>query len=291
MDILIDYRERELIGEMDSPELTKWASEITYNTTNLPVGDILIQTKSQPPTPVCIIERKTYSDYASSISDFRTKNQIERLLQLRSKYPNLIIIYLIEGKCLEEYPGKVDRYAIYSSIANRLIRDNVHVIMSTGVSDTIKLISRLYFKLIEHKMTTSIGTVGSGNESGVIGDAGSGGAPGAVGTAGSGGAGDGTTENVETVVGTESDNSSYLKTLKLSKKDQLTPEIWYLCTLAQIPGVSRTIAEDIAKVYPSLTSLIAAYKENGQDILKNIQLKSRKLGPTISRRIHQYLAL
>lgn len=39
---------------------------------------------------------------------------------------------------------------------------------------------------------------------------------------------------------------AYLKTIKLVKKDNMTPENCYLCQLAQIPGVSLETAKIVA---------------------------------------------
>ena len=91
----------------------------------------------------------------------------------------------------------------------------------------------------------------------------------------------------------------YLKTIKLSKKENMTPENCYLCQLSQIPGVSIDMANLVAKLYPSLRDLILTYErmteiENKENLLANIMIpiandKQRKLGKIISKRIYQYL--
>jgi len=49
--------------------------------------------------------------------------------------------------------------------------------------------------------------------------------------------------------------------VKTKKKDNVTPHICYLLQLSQIPGISMKIANDIATVYPTLSSLILSIRD------------------------------
>ena len=65
--------------------------------------------------------------------------------------------------------------------------------------------------------------------------------------------------------GDELDNSktSYLETVKVAKKDNMTPKLCNILQLSQIPGVSKQTAEVIINKYGSLTNLIIEYNKLG----------------------------
>jgi ERCC4-type nuclease len=91
---------------------------------------------------------------------------------------------------------------------------------------------------------------------------------------------------------------NYIETIKLKKKDNLTPLNCNILQLAQIPGVSKNMASSIIKNYSSIANLILQYNsiesKNKEAFLKNISYstsseKVRKIGPVISKRIYEYL--
>lgn len=88
----------------------------------------------------------------------------------------------------------------------------------------------------------------------------------------------------------------YLKTIKLAKKDNMTPNNCYVCQLSQIPGVSIDMADVIANQYPSMLHLVQAYQRSDDQpnmlaelVLPIANHKTRRLGNVISVRIHQYI--
>ena len=98
--------------------------------------------------------------------------------------------------------------------------------------------------------------------------------------------------------GTETDKSqeTYVSTIKLKKKDNLTPENCYLLQLSQIPGISTNIAQAISKKYPNFNKLYSNYNliENKELMLKNLEYpiannKVRKIGKKTSEKIYNYL--
>ncbi len=207
---------------------------------------------------MCIIERKTYDDYASSITDKRLKNQAMRITQLKKADPNLIVMYLIEGASIskdKKYRNGIDRNSIYSSIVNKVLRDNFTIFRSSNPNDTALILAKLYDKIPEHLDPSKQ---------------------------------EQTDERLE-----------YLKTIKLAKKDNMTPENCYLCQLAQIPGMSIDTANIIAEVYPSFRNLVLAYEEcsslkQKQLMLAELQIpiandKTRRLGKVLSQRIYEFV--
>ena len=73
MDIIIDYREKDLIKDMNN---TNTNDKLTISHENLELGDIQFHVNG---TCILIFERKTVSDLAASISDGRYKEQSHRL--------------------------------------------------------------------------------------------------------------------------------------------------------------------------------------------------------------------
>ena len=87
---------------------------------------------------------------------------------------------------------------------------------------------------------------------------------------------------------------NYLDTIKICKKDNMTPKLCNIVQLSQIPGVSKQMGEIIIEKYGSLTHLILEYTKLNDlkdklEFLKNIELTNRKIGPVISKRIYEFL--
>ena len=98
---------------------------------------------------------------------------------------------------------------------------------------------------------------------------------------------------IKTKVELDNPKTSYLETVKVAKKDNMTPKLCNILQLSQIPGVSKQTAEVIINKYGSLTNLIVEYKklqkEEAITLLKDIKLANRKVGPVLSKRIYEYL--
>lgn len=204
---------------------------------------------------VAVIERKTLDDYCASIADGRLHNQSIRIGQLI----NTIVIYLVEGVCnSKEYKfrGNITYDSLCSSFVNRIIKDKFVVYRTQNIQETAHFVHKMSDKLEEYYSTNQV--INSGD-----------------------------VQQVNSQV-------DYLKTIKTSKKDNMTPHNCYLCQLAQIPGVSIEIANAISRVHIKMSSLISHLEKNGNMSLKNLELslstgKTRKLGPVLSERIYTYL--
>ena len=138
LEIIIDQRE--------PLELKQHCLFNLYTThlRNLELGDIILKT----PTLELIIERKTISDLASSIRDGRLREQKIRLIK---NYPRKNIIYIIEGDITKNNSSmkfnKINKYTIYSSIINMLVRDNINLFMSSDIQNTVEFIEMLIKKI------------------------------------------------------------------------------------------------------------------------------------------------
>lgn len=72
------------------------------------------------------------------------------------------------------------------------------------------------------------------------------------------------------------------------KSKNITNNIVFVNMLSCIPGCSTRIASIIHEIYPTINSLIDALKED-PDILVNIKIGSKKLGPALSKKIYNFL--
>ena len=124
--ISIDNRENSLC------EYFKEFSFVT--TTTLDLGDIIFFRDSKP---FLIIERKTINDLYVSIIDGRYREQKERLFK-----SNCNFIYLVEGNL---YFHKF-KNTLIGSICNLLFRDDIKVIRTINIKETIKYIEKMCIK-------------------------------------------------------------------------------------------------------------------------------------------------
>jgi crossover junction endonuclease MUS81 len=200
---------------------------------------------------ILLIERKTIADLSSSIKDGRHREQKARLLNTGLDISK--ILYLIEGDIDKSVFKCLPKSTLISSIINTIMRDNIKVYRTLDISDTLFFIESIYNKLKKdgHKL----------------------------------------------IMDKNADN--YVNTLKVRKKDNLTPKNCFILQLAQIPGSSINIANRILEDYASMYSLCNAYSKLECDKSKELLLadltydisnnKKRRIGPTVSKRIFQFL--
>ena len=260
---------------------------------NLDLGDIEIKYTREGSIEelFLLIERKTMCDVISSVNDGRYREQKKRLLE--SNIPNDKIMYLLEGH-IDDIPGQMK--TLFGMLINTLFRDKLQVIRFESIEETIYFIKRIVEKLKSNdvnilknikknkQINTTLDTsenknnINENNES----------------------------NNTENENNDVNNNLEYLSTIKLKKKDNLTPLNCNLLQLAQIPGMSLQNAQIIIDKYGSIANLIKSYYDiNNEDIDENkreekrikmlIDLeititngKKRKLGKVLSERIYQY---
>ena len=130
MDLIIDNREKSLI---------KLLNEINekYILLNLDVGDIQYKVNDEL---IYIIERKTVDDLGASINDGRYKEQKVRLLSNNKNN----IYYIIEGDINE--CKTLSKKAILGSIINMIFRDNIKIIYSKNIKQTLDIILQIKHK-------------------------------------------------------------------------------------------------------------------------------------------------
>ncbi len=116
--VIADYREREVI------EMLKGLGA-AVNETNLKVGDFVCSGDG------VVIERKTHSDFISSIIDGRI---FEQARYLKENYDKPVII--IEGRSNREMNDNV----IKATIASLISKFNISIIPSENIMDTTRTI-------------------------------------------------------------------------------------------------------------------------------------------------------
>jgi len=304
--LIIDTRESKLI------ELIKNTTSFTlpYEVKNLQIGDIIISSSKYPDKQL-IIERKCMTDMIASIKDGRYKEQKLRLQAEVSKTtPNTKrICYLIEG-IISDLRLPNDKTLLYGSIVSSTFRDNIPLIRTNNLNETLDIITRIhermnkditdFFKENSKKNNTILDTQNN-----------------IISTINTNPINtnlipdtqipeielqNNTTDNNTTDNNTtDNNNNLYLQSIKKCKKDNLTPKLWNQISLTNIPGISTNIAIKINEKYKSIKLLLQAYdtcsnederiKLISEIILTDTDKQKRRIGPVISKRIYEYLYL
>lgn len=207
---------------------------------------------------ICIIERKAINDYVASMTDGRLKEQTARLIQFRKEHPNIIIMFMIEGAFVKK--GHVWK--------NGVTRE---AFLTSCMNKIIR--DKFYIYRTENHQDTAV------QLSKLY-------------------------DNLpkhwadrDKILTPEEERLKYIKTIKLAKKDNMTPQNCFAVQLAEIPGISVDIGNAISKHYPSWPTLIKAYEsqpnvESKENLLSNIPIpiannKTKKLD-ILSKRIYDY---
>ena len=227
MEIIVDNRENQLIKHLTE-------SNLNFKTENLELGDIQYKHNEKL---IYIIERKTVNDLGASIKDGRYKEQKIRLLSNNQNN----IYYIIEGNI--NYCETLSTKAILGSIINMIFRDNIKIIYSKDIKQTLDIVIQIKSKFDSNKFENNI----------------------------------------------INEKNDYISCIKINKKENLDKKTCNIIQLATIPGVSKNISTIILDKYNDLNQLITEFKENGELLLKDLELGKKKLGKVLSKRIYDYL--
>ena len=281
--LIIDVRENKLIDLIK----TKYQFPI-YQTASLPVGDIIIRHSAGDITYEIILERKCVTDMIASIKDGRYKEQKIRLLsEMVSSSNKVKIAYLLEGS-IDELRAPPDKIILIGSVISSTFRDNIPILRTSSLQDTLDFIQRLYERLVkdykdffsnqrENLIPNETISSSSNNEVQDI----------------------EMNTNTNTNTNISTNTNLYLHSIKKNKKDNMTPAMWNMNCLCGIPGVSSAIAIKIAEKYPTVRSLLEAYqagidiasRENllADIILTETDKQRRRIGNVISKRVYEYI--
>ena len=246
---------------IDSRE-SKLKKYFTSNEKNIPIsfqsldiGDVQLLSQSDNSIQY-IIERKSISDLYSSINDGRYREQKARLLGSVSKNR---VAYIIEGNILDTTLklGALQRKIVQAAIVNMSLRDNITVYRTSNSIETGMFVELIYKKVSENP--------------------------------------DWLVSQVKESDSEVTESQSYNHLVKTVKKENMTPLICQKVQLAQIPGVSHSMADKVLDNYKSIPHLIEQYNliesvDEKRKLLQNIQVsEKRKLGKVLSARIYDFL--
>jgi len=289
--LILDYREHKIKEYFDKYDFSKDKNlkKIEFKVENLDLGDILIKKDGKI---VLIIERKTLQDLYSSINDGRYK---EQKVRLKNNYNDSQIVYIIEDCNIKFVKNKFANFEsiINGAIINSIFRDNIKLIRTKSVEDTIVYIKTLLKKVknniefFENKSEISLDNdttndldndtiIDLKNQS------------------------NDDSNNVKIIeLKSNSVSSKYVDNIKIKKKENNNPKNCNIIMLCQIPGVSTKISKTICDKYSCISDLVLEYNKlntlkEKETLLKDYSYsinndKTRKIGPVISKRIYEYL--
>ena len=278
--LILDYREHKIKEYFDKYDFSKDKNlkKIEFKVENLDLGDILIKKDEKI---VLIIERKTLQDLYSSINDGRYK---EQKVRLKNNYSDSQIVYIIEDCNVKFVKNKFANFEsiINGAIINSIFRDNIKLIRTKSVEDTI-----IYIKTLLKKVKNNIeffencSEISSDND--IINNQ-----------------SNDDSNNIK-IIELKSNNvsSKYVDNIKIKKKENNNPNNCNIIMLCQIPGVSTKISKTICDKYSCISNLVLEYNKlntikEKETLLKDYSYsinndKTRKIGPVISKRIYEYL--
>lgn len=126
--LVIDAREHAVITSMRQ-------RHIPITVLSLDVGDIWLcnEDDDNNSTPLLIIERKRSDDLIASIHDGRWREQKTRMMQT-----GVPLFYIVEGS--------IDNTTALSAILNTITRDNIPVLRTESVTETVNVLVHLQTK-------------------------------------------------------------------------------------------------------------------------------------------------
>jgi ERCC4-type nuclease len=245
VEILIDNREHAMIEMLNEEKCPIIVSQ-------LDIGDIQYRYAGELKL---IIERKSINDLVASVKDGRYKEQKFRLVHASN---SARIMYIIEGKINKDKNSKL----VWGAILNTMIRDNIKVIRTFSIEETVFLVSKLKEKVTTLMLNNSSNANNANNE----------------------------INNTNSI----SVEGNYTETIKSKKGKNITPTFCFIAQLCQIPSISDKIATPIVNKYTTMQNLISAYQplteKERKKLLATIEInEKRKVGKLTSEKIYNYL--
>lgn len=249
--LIVDTREHDLI--MTIPKLIEqYNVPIEMVVEALDIGDIELQRDTET---VCVFERKSLTDLASSITDGRYKEQSLRLKEA-CELPDSSKYYILEGDMMRYKPrtrGRpVTRAVLYGAITSLTYSKGFHVLKTSCLQETAELLVRFADKVrrIDEEKK-------------------------------------GEAEKIRTLHETKG-KDEYAHVVHKVKHKNITPENIGVICLSQIPYVSTTIATELIRVYGSLRQCIEKVCTHPEE-LETIKMNGRKLSSRVIQNLKTYL--
>lgn len=225
MEIVVDKNANEdgLFDALHTQGLSPVRGELN-------IGDVCIRS----PSRTIYIERKTWDDLRSSISDGRKSEQ--QLRAMGSMAENEHFMYMIVSPKLPEWDGKpargIPNRNAFASLLKTQLRDGVSVHWARSTLDMGRTIDYLYRQMRDNKLLMSTHT-----------------------------------RHVEAYV--------------QQRKRKAGEENPMAQMLASVSGSSMNKAEAITALYPTMSALVGASKDD----IANIRVGKQKIGPTFALKL------
>lgn len=218
--------------------------------------------------PLLLIERKTIQDFCRSFRSNHYKNQKSRMMSFRS-HTNTRCVLVVEGYYEEKIDNISPKYegimfnTLEQCFTSIRIRDNFFV---KHVENTyfhaeflIKCLSTIErYQVYKGNYQKNVNANGNSMENNNI-------------------------ESIQDIL-----KKDYADSVKVQKKNNMTPELCYSVQLSSIPGISLNYANIIATHYPNTPLLIKHLEKNGKHGLSEIKVGKNRLGKIKSERIYNY---
>ncbi len=144
MEVLIDVRERDLI-ELIGSTTTSEDVGFDFKIEQLDIGDIHFVNRETKEL-FMVIERKTYSDLSSSVTDGRYREQKQRLLH--SIPQNVRKVYVFEGDKIRDF--HLDKSIFDGIMINTVIRDKIMVYKTRDLMETFEFMKHVRKNIETH---------------------------------------------------------------------------------------------------------------------------------------------
>ena len=250
MFIKIDFRETDLkkcISTLIANDTM--FHNIQVNTENLVLGDIIVANETDT---FLIIERKTIPDLLSSIKDGRYAEQSFRLNE--HSHHNHNIIYLIEGDITKNKKHSADKSMFYSAMLSLNQYKGFSLFRTFSIEETALFICNSVIKMTkqlkEGKCQYYSNDLTTPNNPAPL------------------------TPPAANITDAQEDKQ-YIKVVKHTKKEHITPNNIGEIMLCQIPGVSHIIATAILEKFNSLPELIDSLRKD-ENCIKNLTTTNSK---------------
>ena len=285
MKLYIDVREPiDIINDIENLNTKSKTKDIQIIKTNLLLFDYLITNnefnlenfENNLENILVAIERKSENDLIASIKDGRYKEQGCRMESLNLE--NNKIYYLIEDSKGSGKNKETERKIIQSALISLSYFKNFSLLFTKNKLETSYLIYKFCDKICIENMTNNKNKIINLEEN--------------------------MTNNKNKIINLEENNNNnnehlqknnehlqknnYLQNIKLSKKDNITPDNIDIIMIMQIPNISATIAQSLINEYKSIQNLIFSLK-NDENILKNFKINDRKISKAVVENIKLYL--
>lgn len=143
MGIRVDCRETKLIQQFA-------AMSYAVVVAQLPLADAVIENSSG--AGVVLLERKTFSDFCSSLTSGRYKEQRDRLVSVRANDPTIQLAYVLEG--FPQWHAKMRREPtlqkrVYGALENLVFKHRIAFYPTNDTEHTCVTLEHLAAKLAD----------------------------------------------------------------------------------------------------------------------------------------------